>query len=55
LRIVGTRVDDLARFPRVAKFSEAVHVLHAFGKKSQRTPQGDIKVAARRYKEIAKR
>jgi phage-related protein len=39
----------------VAKFAEAVYVLHAFGKKTQRTPQSDIELAAKRYREIAKR
>lgn len=37
----------------VAKFSEAVYVLHAFGKKTQRTSKSDIELAARRYREIA--
>jgi hypothetical protein len=36
-------------------FAEAVYVLHAFAKKTQRTPQADIELAARRYREIAKR
>jgi phage-related protein len=39
----------------VAKFAEAVYVLHAFAKKTQRTSQSDIDTAARRYREIAKR
>lgn len=38
----------------VAKFSKAVYVLHAFGKKTQRTSKSDIELAARRYREIAK-
>jgi len=38
----------------VAKFSEAVYLLHAFGKKTQRTSKSDIELAARRYREIAK-
>ncbi len=37
----------------VAKFSEAVYGLHAFGKKTQRTSKSDIELAARRYREIA--
>jgi phage-related protein len=39
----------------VAKFAEAVYVLHAFGKKTQRTRQADLDLAAKRYKDIAKR
>lgn len=34
----------------VAKFADAVYVLHAFQKKTQKTRQGDIDLAARRYK-----
>lgn len=37
----------------VAKFAQAVYVLHAFGKKSQRTAQSDLDLAALRYKEVA--
>jgi phage-related protein len=36
----------------VAKFSDAVYVLHAFQKKTQRTPQKDIDLAASRYREL---
>ena len=36
----------------VAKFSDAVYVLHAFPKKTQRTSQKDIDLAARRYREL---
>lgn len=36
----------------VAKFAEAVYVLHAFQKKTQKTRQEDIELAARRYKLI---
>ena len=39
----------------VAKFAEAVYVLHAFGKKAQRTLRADLELAARRYGEIAKK
>jgi phage-related protein len=36
----------------VAKFPEAVYVLHAFGKKTRQTAQHDIDVARRRYREM---
>lgn len=36
----------------VAKFAEAVYVLHAFEKKSRKTRQADIELARRRYREI---
>lgn len=38
----------------VAKFEEAVYVLHAFHKTSQQTEQSDIELAARRYREIVR-
>ena len=36
----------------VAKFAEAVYVLHAFQKKTRKTSQADIKLAAERYRLI---
>jgi phage-related protein len=36
----------------VAKFAEAVYVLHAFEKKSQKTAQRDLGVAAERYRDL---
>lgn len=36
----------------VAKFKDAVYVLHAFHKKTQKTRKDDIELAARRYKQI---
>ena len=36
----------------VAKFEDAVYVLHAFRKKTQKTRKEDIDLAARRYKQI---
>ncbi|HEU0265197.1 MAG TPA: type II toxin-antitoxin system RelE/ParE family toxin [Geobacterales bacterium] len=36
----------------VAKFADALYVLHAFQKKSQKTRQEDIDVARRRYRQI---
>ena len=36
----------------VAKFEEAVYVLHAFQKKTRKTSQADIKMAAKRYRLI---
>jgi phage-related protein len=38
----------------VAKFEEAVYVLHAFQKKTQRTAKQDIDLAAERYRALAK-
>jgi phage-related protein len=36
----------------VAKFEHAIYVLHAFQKKTRKTPQADIELAASRYKMI---
>lgn len=36
----------------VAKFADDVHVLHAFQKKTRRTPRQAIEVARRRYREM---
>lgn len=34
----------------VTKFEEAVYVIHAFEKKSQKTPREDIELGRRRYR-----
>lgn len=39
----------------VAKFADAVYVLHAFQKKTRKTKQADIDVAAARYRMIGAR
>ncbi len=36
----------------VAKFADAVYVLHAFQKKTQKTPKPDIDLAASRYRKL---
>ena len=36
----------------VARFDAAVYVLHAFQKKSRRTPDRNLRLAARRYREM---
>ena len=36
----------------VAQFADAIYALHAFQKKSQKTPLRDINLAAGRYKQI---
>ena len=39
----------------VAKFAEAVYVLHAFQKKTQKTQREDIELARNRYRQIGDR
>jgi phage-related protein len=36
----------------VARFGEAIYVLHAFEKKTRRTDQADLDLARRRYSEL---
>ena len=38
----------------VAKFEDAIYVLHCFQKKARKTSQADIDVAIKRYKELVK-
>lgn len=52
-----SRVRDEAGVYRVlyiAKFEDAVYVLHCFQKKTQTTPKRDIDLAAKRYRELLK-
>jgi len=46
--------DGAFRVIYVAKFADAVFVLHCFQKKSQRTRREDISLAASRYKDLMK-
>lgn len=46
---VRVHADGEFRMFYVAKFSEAVYVLHAFAKKSQQTAQRDLDLGRRRY------
>ena len=36
----------------VAKFAEAVYVLHAFEKRTRKTPQRDVSLARQRFHEL---
>ena len=36
----------------VAKFADAVYVLHCFQKKTERTSRADVELGARRYREL---
>jgi phage-related protein len=46
----GYEVPPVRSVLCTAKFEEAVYVLHAFQKKTRKTSQADIKLAAERYK-----
>jgi phage-related protein len=43
--------DGIARLMYVAKFHDTICVLHVFTKKSRRTPNTDIDIAKKRYRE----
>jgi len=45
-------VSGAYRVIYVAKFSNAVYVLHCFQKKSQKTGSVDIEIASKRYREL---
>ena len=39
----------------IAKFEEAVYVIHAFEKRTPKTPQSDIQLAQKRFAELVRR
>lgn len=51
---IRIRVEKAYRVMYVAKFNEAVYVLHAFVKKTQRTSKLDIDLSIQRYKALIK-
>ena len=44
--------DGAFRVMYVAKFADAIYVLHCFQKKTQKTSPEDIALASRRYKDL---
>ncbi len=38
----------------VAKFADAIHVLHCFQKKTQKTSKADLDLAKNRYRDLMK-
>lgn len=51
------RIRDEAgafRILYVAKFADAVYVLHCFQKKAEKTSKADLELAAKRYRELLK-
>lgn len=51
------RIRDESRAFRaiyIAKFADAVYVVHCFEKKTQKTRKADIDLAAKRYRELLK-
>jgi len=52
VREIRIRVLGEWRVLYVAKFADAVYVLHAFQKKTQKTRRNDIEIARRRFKQL---
>lgn len=51
------RIRDAAgafRVIYVAKFADAVYVLHCFQKKTEKTSKADVDLAAKRYRDLVK-
>lgn len=51
------RIRDVAgafRVVHVAKFADAVYVLHCFQKKTEKTSKADIELATKRYRDLLK-
>jgi len=49
---IRVHADTEHRVIVITKFEEALYVLHAFQKKSQKTPQRDINLAKKRYRDL---
>ncbi len=49
---IRIRADGAYRIFYVARFEEAVYVLHAFQKRTQKTAQQDIQIGVQRYKQV---
>ena len=52
VREVRVQVKGAFRVIYVAKFAEAVYVLHAFEKRTRRTRQADIVLARKRFQDL---
>jgi phage-related protein len=49
---IRIRTTDAYRIFYVAKFSEAIYILHAFQKKTQKTARSNIELGQQRYKQL---
>ncbi len=55
VREIRIHTEGQYRVVYVAKINDAVHVLHAFQKKTQKTRKQDVEIARRRLKEIIRK
>jgi phage-related protein len=51
---IRIKTGDAYRVFYVARFPEAVYILHAFGKKTQKTSKKDIELGQKRYQQMIK-
>jgi phage-related protein len=49
---IRIHVEGEFRVLYIAKYEEAIYVLHAFQKKTQKTPKKDIDIAKARFREL---
>lgn len=49
---IRVHAENEYRVIYVAKLQDAVYVLHAFMKKTNRTPKGDLALASARFKQV---
>jgi phage-related protein len=54
VREIRIQSEGAYRVIYVAKFEEAIYVLHAFEKKAQKTAKRDIELARSRFKELVR-
>ena len=62
MRTIGLGVQEIRirdnagafRVIYVAKFADAIYVLHCFQKKMQKTSKADLDLAAKRYRDLVK-
>lgn len=52
VREIRIRSENAYRIFYVARFEEAIYVLHAFQKKTQKTSRSDIELGQQRYKQV---
>lgn len=52
VREIRVHAENEYRVLYVAKFADAIYVLHAFGKKTQQTARRDLELAAERYRQL---
>jgi phage-related protein len=52
VREIRIREEKAYRILYVAKFAEAIYVIHAFEKKTQKTSKADLTLASNRYRQL---